>query len=119
MRRSGDRAARRETEARPASGCRREYSRRHSAPRSGAQHSLGPSACPAIANIPARTSPTNAHFRSPMPRWVFGLGRDGEFADSPLEESGFELLVPLTPKNESDAGERDEQVAMPPLRRIG
>jgi hypothetical protein len=26
---------------------------------------------------------------------VFDLGRDREFADSPLEESGFEPLVPL------------------------
>jgi hypothetical protein len=26
------------------------------------------------------------------------LERDREFADSPLEESGFEPLVPLTPK---------------------
>jgi hypothetical protein len=40
--------------------------------------------------------------------------RDREFADSPLEESGFEPLVPLAPKNGSDAGERDERIAMSP-----
>jgi hypothetical protein len=31
--------------------------------------------------------------------------------DSPLEESGFEPLVPLTPKNGSDTGERDAQIS--------
>jgi hypothetical protein len=40
-----------------------------------------------------------------------------EFApDSPLEESGFEPLVPLTPKNGSDTGERDDQIAMSRVR---
>jgi hypothetical protein len=34
--------------------------------------------------------------------------------DSALEERGFEPLVPLAPKNGSDAGERDEQIAMFP-----
>jgi hypothetical protein len=38
--------------------------------------------------------------------------------DSPLEESGFEPLVPLT-LNQANAGEREEKIAMPPLRRIG
>ena len=38
--------------------------------------------------------------------------------DSSLEESGFEPLVPLTPKNGSDTGERDEQIAISPLHRI-
>jgi hypothetical protein len=44
--------------------------------------------------------------------------RDREFADSPLEESGFEPLVPLT-LNQANAGEREEKIAMSPLRRIG
>ena len=38
--------------------------------------------------------------------------------DSPLEESGFEPLVPLT-LNQANAGEREEKIAMSPLRRIG
>jgi hypothetical protein len=33
---------------------------------------------------------------------------DREFADSPLEESGFEPLVPFT-LNPTNAGERDEK----------
>ena len=37
------------------------------------------------------------------------VAEDRGFADSPLEESGFEPLVPLTPKNGSDTGERDAQ----------
>jgi hypothetical protein len=37
--------------------------------------------------------------------------------DSPLEEAGFEPLVPLTPKNGREAGERHEQIASA-LRRI-
>ena len=41
-----------------------------------------------------------------------------EFADSPVEESGFEPLVPLT-LNQANAGEREEKIAMSPLRRIG
>ena len=38
--------------------------------------------------------------------------------DSPLEEGGFEPLVPLT-LNATNAGERDEKIAVTPLRRIG
>jgi hypothetical protein len=38
--------------------------------------------------------------------------------DSPVEESGFEPLVPLT-FNQANAGEREEKIAMSPLRRIG
>jgi hypothetical protein len=34
--------------------------------------------------------PRNEELRTP----VFDLGRDREFADCPLEESGFELAVP-------------------------
>jgi hypothetical protein len=39
-------------------------------------------------------------------------------ADSLLEESGFEPLVPLT-LNQANAGEREEKIAMSPLRCIG
>jgi hypothetical protein len=46
------------------------------------------------------------------------LARDRRFADSPVEESGFEPLVPLT-LNQANAGEREEKIAMSPLRRIG
>ena len=35
-----------------------------------------------------------------------------------LEEGGFEPLVPLT-LNATNAGERDEKIAVTPLRRIG
>jgi len=36
----------------------------------------------------------------------------GKFAvDSPLEESGFEPLVPLTPKNGNGTGEGDAQIS--------
>ena len=43
----------------------------------------------------------------------------GQFAsDSLVEESGFEPLVPLT-LNQANAGEREEKIAMSPLRRIG
>jgi hypothetical protein len=38
--------------------------------------------------------------------------------DSPVEEGGFEPLVPLT-LNATNAGERDERIAITPLRRIG
>jgi hypothetical protein len=34
------------------------------------------------------------------------------------DESGFEPLVPLT-LNQANAGEREEKIAMSPLRRIG
>jgi hypothetical protein len=36
-------------------------------------------------------NPRNEELRTP----VFDLGRDREFADSPLERAGFELPVPL------------------------
>jgi hypothetical protein len=36
----------------------------------------------------------------------------------PAGESGFEPLVPLT-LNQANAGEREEKIAMSPLRRIG
>jgi hypothetical protein len=39
---------------------------------------------------------------------IRGDPRDRGFADSPLEESGFEPLVPLT-LNPTNAGERDEK----------
>jgi hypothetical protein len=54
--------------------------------------------------------------RYPTP--VFHLEGDREFADSPVEESGFEPLVPLT-LNQANAGEREEKIAMSPLRCIG
>jgi hypothetical protein len=38
--------------------------------------------------------------------------------DSPLEDGGFEPLVPLT-LNATNAGERDKKIAMTPLRRTG
>jgi hypothetical protein len=48
-----------------------------------------------------------------------GCASNVRFApDSPLEESGFEPLVPLT-LNQANAGEREEKIAMSPLRRIG
>jgi hypothetical protein len=51
-------------------------------------------------------------------RWPSVTCWDREFADSPLEESGFEPLVPLT-LNPTNAGERDEVMAETGLSTFG
>jgi hypothetical protein len=48
-----------------------------------------------------------------LPAWGFTAKTDWL-----LEEGGFEPLVPLT-LNATNAGARDEKIAMTPLRRIG
>src|SRR4051794_16679425 len=43
--------------------------------------------------------------------WSFGLGRDREFADSPLEEGGFEPLVPLA-RDADRIAKRDQLIQL-------
>jgi hypothetical protein len=64
-----------------SAGCGHSRSRRNSSMR---------------ARMVAKSSAARGRVTFPLHRLVSSfLGRDREFADSPLEESGFELMVPL------------------------